>query len=283
MLDLANLVMSSNGKGQFMGTFLALTIVLIGAEIVYARLSGHDEAHDLAETAASVGVAIGDVVARVLTGGISAVPFLWLYQHRLFDIPLDNAITLLALFMGVEFCYYWFHRASHRVRWLWATHAVHHSATRFNLSAAIRLGWTGQLTGSFIFFLPLAWLGFHPLAIALTLSAGLLYQFFLHTAFDVPLGALEWVLNTPAHHRVHHASNDACLDCNYGSTLIVFDRLFGTFASAPSDETLRYGLKGRTLANNPFSIAFGEWLHLAGDTREARGLIGKLRVLFGSP
>lgn len=270
-------------KGLFLASFLALTLSVIAAELIYAKLSAHDEQHDVRETAASVGVALGDIVARLLTGGIAAVPFLWLYQHRLSDIDLTNGWALAALFIGVEFCYYWFHRASHRVRWLWATHAVHHSATHFNLSAAIRLGWTGQLTGAFVFFLPLAWIGFHPIAITATIALGLLYQFFLHTSLNVDLGPLEWVLNTPTHHRVHHASNDNCLDRNYGSTLIIFDRLFGTFADAPRAEPLRYGLKNRAPTNNPLRIALGEWWFLLKDVRAEAGLAARLRVLFGRP
>jgi sterol desaturase/sphingolipid hydroxylase (fatty acid hydroxylase superfamily) len=283
MIDGSTLIAAVFSNGRPFGVFLGLTLLFIGAELAYAKLSGHDEAHDVRETAASVAVALGDVAARVLTGGIAAVPFLWLYQHRLFDIPLDRASSLLGLFLGVEFCYYWFHRASHRVRWLWATHSVHHSTTHFNLSAAIRLGWTGQLTGAFLFFLPLAWLGFHPIAIGITLALGLLYQFFLHTALDVRLGPLEWVFNTPSHHRVHHASNDRCLDRNYGSTLIVFDRLFGTFTKPPTNEPLRYGLKDRVPSNNPFWIALGEWVHLFRDVRLAHGATAKLKILLGAP
>lgn len=271
------------GVSKPAGVFLGLTLIFIAAEYAYARLSHHDEEHDLKETAASVGVAVGDIAARVVTGGIAALPFLWLYEHRLFDIPLDRPWTILALFLGVEFCYYWFHRASHRVRWLWATHAVHHSATHFNLSAAIRLGWTGQLTGAFVFFLPLAWLGFPPLAIGGMIAAGLLYQFFLHTSLDVSLGPLEWVLNTPRHHRVHHASNQRCLDRNYGSTLIIWDRLFGTFATAPATEPLRFGLKGRQRTVNVFAIAFGEWLHLFRDVARTKGWRRRLQVIFGPP
>jgi sterol desaturase/sphingolipid hydroxylase (fatty acid hydroxylase superfamily) len=263
--------------------FFAVTLVFIAAEYAYARLSHHDEDHDVSETAASIGVAIGDIVSRLVTGGLAAIPFFYLYQHRLFDIPLGSVWSVVALFLGVEFCYYWFHRASHRIRWLWATHAVHHSATHFNLSAAIRLGWTGQLTGAFVFFLPLAWIGFHPLAIALTIFIGLIYQFFLHTSVPVHLGPLEWVLNTPAHHRVHHASNEGCLDRNYGSTLIIWDRLFGTFASAPQGERLRFGLKGRVAGNNPVAIALGEWGYLLRDVRAAKGVAAKVKVLAGAP
>lgn len=266
-----------------MGAFLGLTLIFIAAEYLYARLAHHDDDHDLGETAASIGVALGDLAIRTLTAGFAALPFVLLYRHRLFDIPMGSGWSWMALFLGTEFAYYWFHRASHRVRWLWATHAVHHSATRLNLSAAIRLGWTGQLTGAFIFFLPLAFVGFPPLAIGSMLSAGLLYQFFLHTALPIRLGFLEWVLNTPGHHRVHHASNDTCLDSNYGSVLIVFDRLFGTFAAPPRDEPLRFGLKGRQAGRNPVSIALGEWALLLHDAADAQGLRAKLRTLFGPP
>jgi sterol desaturase/sphingolipid hydroxylase (fatty acid hydroxylase superfamily) len=268
---------------HFTGVFLLVAFAFIIIEFAYGRLAHHDEMHDASETLASVGIAIGNVVTKALTSGISAVPFFLVYQHRLTDISLDNAWCWLALFVGVEFFYYWFHLASHRVRFLWATHAVHHSATRFNLSAAVRLGWTSQLTGSFLFFLPLAWIGFHPASIALMLALGLLYQFFLHTALPIHLGPLEWVLNTPRHHRVHHACNESCLDTNYGSTLIVFDRLFGTFADAPEGEAMRFGLKGRAPSNNPIAIAFGEWKHLGVDLWRASGLRRKLSLLFGPP
>ncbi len=268
---------------HFTGAFLLVAFAFIILEFAYGRLAHHEEMHDAKETLASVGVALGNVIAKAVTSGLSAVPFFFVYQHRLTDIPLDTIWSRFALFLGVEFFYYWFHLASHRVRWLWAMHAVHHSATRFNLSAAVRLGWTGQLTGGFLFFLPLAWIGFHPAAIALMLALGLLYQFFLHTALPVHLGPLEWVLNTPRHHRVHHACNEACLDTNYGSTLIIFDRLFGTFAQAPPNEAMRFGLKGRAPSNNPVAIALSEWKHLIVDLWRASGLSRKLRVLFGPP
>lgn len=268
----------------FTGAFLPIALAFIALEFGLSRLAAdHGETYDVPETMASVGVAVGNIAMKVLTGGLVAVPFMFVYQHRLFDIPLDRGWSLLLLFLGVEFFYYWFHRASHRIRWFWATHAVHHSATRFNLSAAIRLGWTGQLSGAFLFFLPLAWLGFHPVAIVATLALGLIYQFFLHTHLNVSLGPLEFLLNTPRHHRVHHASNEPCLDRNYGSVLIIFDRLFGTYACAPEEEELQYGLKGREPSNNPLRIALGEWGHLLHDVRTTKGLAGKFKVLFSPP
>lgn len=263
------------------------TTLLIAGEYLYARLAAHDEEiaarHDLRETAASVGVAVGDLLIRILMGGLVALPLMAAYEHRVLDLDLTRPWTVVALILGVELCYYWYHRASHRIRWMWATHAVHHSATHFNLSAAVRLGWTGPLTFAYLFFLPLAVLGFHPVAIAGVMLVGLLYQFFLHTSLDIDLGPLEYVLNTPRHHRVHHASNDACLDRNYGSMLIIYDRLFGTFAEAPRGERLRFGLKGRAPSFNPLQIALGEWVHLYRDVRATPGLWGKLKVLLGAP
>lgn len=263
--------------------FFPVALVFIVVELLYMKLASHQDNHDTRETAASVGVAVGDIVSRLLTGSLAAIPLLVCYEHRLVDIPLNNPWSWLALFVGVEFFYYWFHRASHRVRWLWATHVVHHSATRFNLSAAIRLGWTGTISGAFVFFMPLALLGFHPAAIGLVLGLGLIYQFFLHTALPIRLGLLEWVLNTPTHHRVHHASNESCLDKNYGSVLIVFDRMFGTFANAPDHEALVFGLKGRESSNNPVRIALSEWAYLWRDFRKARSIMNKAKVLFGAP
>lgn len=263
--------------------FFPVALVFVVIELLYMRLGQHREDHDSGETAASLGVAFGDLASRIVTGSLVAIPMLFCYQHRLFDIPLDTAWSWIALFLGVEFFYYWFHRASHRIRWFWATHAVHHSATHFNLSAAIRLGWTGVISGAFLFFLPLALIGFHPAAIGLILGLGLVYQFFLHTALPVHLGPLEWVLNTPAHHRVHHASNESCLDKNYGSVLIVFDRLFGTFATAPADEPLKFGLKGREPSKNPLHIALSEWGYLWQDFRNAPGLSRKVKILLGAP
>jgi sterol desaturase/sphingolipid hydroxylase (fatty acid hydroxylase superfamily) len=169
------------------------------------------------------------------------------------------------------------------VRWFWATHAVHHSPNELTLAAALRLGWTGKLTGSALFFAPLVWLGFPPAAVLATLAANLLYQFWLHAPWMPRLGPLEWVLNTPTHHKVHHASNPEYLDCNYGGVLIVFDRLFGTFVDLRDDVPPRYGLTTPLVTHNPIRIALHGWLALAQDLRAARGVRAGLRILFGPP
>jgi sterol desaturase/sphingolipid hydroxylase (fatty acid hydroxylase superfamily) len=241
------------------------------------------QSHDWRESIASFGVALGQNLLRGAEASLVAIPFAFLYRHRLLEFPQTSPLALAALFLGSEFFYYWQHRASHRIRWMWATHAVHHSATRLNLTAAIRLGWTGNISGNFLFFLPLALSGFHPIAIVAMLGVNLTYQLLIHTEFVPRLGPLEWVLNTPSHHRVHHASNAACLDRNYGGILIVFDRLFGTFAEPPAHQPLRYGLVGGTPSFNPVRIAFGEWIAMLRDAWKADSARARLRALFGPP
>ncbi|SON54403.1 Fatty acid hydroxylase superfamily protein [Hartmannibacter diazotrophicus] len=265
-------------------TVLGLALGFMLLEYLLSRLASHDhETHDLKESAASLVLAVGQNLLRGLEAGLVALPFALAYEHRLFDFDTFTVTALLALFILTEFVYYWHHRASHRVRWLWATHAVHHSATKLNFTAAIRLGWTGNISGHFVFFLPIVWLGFNPFALIGMLGINLLYQFFLHTEFGPRLGPLEWVLNTPTHHRVHHACNRDCLDKNYGGMLIVFDRLFGTFTEAPAGEPLRYGLVGVRPSNNPLSIALGEWGRMIRDVRQADGLGAKLAVILAPP
>lgn len=204
-------------------------------------------------------------------------------QHRLMTIELDSWQVLLALFFGQEFCYYWYHRAAHRVRWFWANHAVHHSPNQLNLSAAYRIGVLGRLTGTALFFLPLVWLGFSPRIVALTLTLNLLYQFWIHATWIPRLGWLEYVLNTPSAHRVHHAANPEYLDANYGGVLIVFDRLFGTYVRERANLPCRYGLVKPMVGYNPLRIEFTQWQALGRDLAGARSLRAVLGYVFMPP
>jgi sterol desaturase/sphingolipid hydroxylase (fatty acid hydroxylase superfamily) len=231
---------------------------------------------------------IADAVLRRAIDGLGlsmAAPLLaWVWQHRLTTLPLNNALVLLALFVGQEFFYYWHHRAAHRIRWFWATHAVHHSPNQLTLATAVRLGWTGKLSGSALFFAPLMWLGFSPLAVLGMVALNLLYQFWIHATWIPQLWwPIEWLLNTPSHHRVHHASNPDYLDCNYGGVLIVFDRLFGTCVEERTDIQPRYGLTTPLLSYNPLRIALHGWVQLARDLWRARGWRARAWVLLGPP
>jgi sterol desaturase/sphingolipid hydroxylase (fatty acid hydroxylase superfamily) len=231
----------------------------------------------------TLGLAVGGGPFAIL--GAVAIGLVFRAAARLAPtrLPLWDWRTWAAGFLGVEFAYYWFHRASHRVRWLWATHSVHHSAEELTLLASFRLGWTNLISGGWLVYLPLVLVGFPPELVAGLQALNLRYQFFLHTEAVGRLGPFEWVFNTPAHHRLHHASNDRYLDRNYGGVLIVFDRLFGTLAVEDPREAPRYGLAHRAVSANPLQVALGEWAAMLREAVRARGVRGRLRALFGPP
>jgi len=263
----------------------AALLVLLAIVIVEALLRRYAwrRPTDLRAVAASLADALVRRGADVL-GLAAAAPLpAFAYAHRLATIRMDSAVAWGGLYLLVEFAYYWHHRLTHRVRWFWASHSVHHSSNELMLASAVRLGWTGRLGGAIAFFTPLAWLGFPPQAVSGLVAAGLFWQFWLHADWMPRLGPLEWVLNTPTHHRVHHASNPEYLDCNYGSSLIVFDRLFGSFVALRDDIEIRYGLTTPVPSHNPVRIAFNEWLALARDVRAAHGWRARMRVLLGPP
>jgi sterol desaturase/sphingolipid hydroxylase (fatty acid hydroxylase superfamily) len=255
-------------------------ILLIGAELLYARIT-RQQLYEWRDTLANLAMGLGNVI---ISAGWKAVVwgavFFGLYQYRLFDIPM-TAVWAWALILVLEdFCYYWFHRLHHEVRCLWAAHVNHHSSEHLNLAVALRQSWTTPMTGM-LFWAPLALLGFHPLMILTQQAISLLYQFWIHTQAIKSLGPLEWVLNTPAHHRVHHGSNPQYLDRNYAGIFIVWDRLFGTFE--PEREPVRYGLTHNIKTFNPVRIAFHEWAAIAREVRASRSWREALYRIFGRP
>jgi len=234
------------------------------------------------------GVSLFDFVLRIFVTIFMpltlAAPLLhWVTEHRLARLQVDDVASFMALFLGLEFCYYWLHRAGHRVRWFWCNHAVHHSPNQLNLMASLRIGALGKLTGNIVFLLPLIWLGFDTRLVLTALTLNLLYQFWIHATWIPKLGWLEYVLNTPSAHRVHHASNLAYLDANYGGVLIIFDRLFGTYVEERADLPCRYGLIHPITTYNPLRVEFGQWLQLARELLAARSLRAALGLLFKPP
>jgi len=261
----------------------ALAVVVLAALAEGLVLQARGRRYDWRAFAATLGDVAGRRAVDALGVSVAAPLLLWVHQHRLDTIALDGIGSVALLFVGQELCYYWHHRASHRVRWFWASHAVHHSPNELTLASSLRLGWTGKLAGGAIFFAPLVWLGFSPLAVMGALAANLLFQFWLHASWIPKLGPLEAVFNTPSHHRVHHASNAAYLDCNYGGVLIVFDRLFGSFVAERDEMPPRYDLSEPLHSYNPLRIALHGWFTLLSDLRGARSLRAVLRTLFGPP
>lgn len=262
--------------------WLLTMIVLIIAEAWWRRRVAR-RGYDGGEARASLAIALGNVFTGAL--GAAALGGLFAAAARITPLhwPLRDARTWVAGFVAVEFAYYWFHRASHGVRWMWANHAVHHSPEEMTLLSSIRLGWTNLFSFGWLFFLPLVLLGFDPRLVFGLLAIDLHYQFFLHTEAIGTLGPLERILNTPSHHRVHHASNMEYLDCNFGGVVIVFDRLFGTFRGERADVAIRYGLAHPIGSRNPFAVCFGEWQRLFAAMKAAAGPRAALRIAFGRP
>jgi sterol desaturase/sphingolipid hydroxylase (fatty acid hydroxylase superfamily) len=207
----------------------------------------------------------------------------WFWRHRLWTLPMNHWSGWLLCFLGQEFCYYWFHRAAHRTRWFWCNHSVHHSPNQLNLSAAYRIGWMGRLTGSTAFFVLAPLFGMPPQIVLMMLSLNLLYQFWLHATWIPRLGPLEWILNTPSAHRVHHASNLEYLDGNYGGVLIVFDRLFNTYIAEQRGIPCRFGLVTPMTTYNLLTVEFNQWRALWRDLLKAQSIREACGYLFMPP
>lgn len=264
---------------------VALSVVLV-ASLIEALWLGRTKSNFQYDWKAA-GVSFFDLIGRqaisLINLSIASPVFTYLWENRLMTMPLPSLTSFVILFFGQEFFYYWYHRAAHTMRWFWATHAVHHSPNQLTLASAYRLGWTGRITGTTIFFAPMALIGFHPDVIVGTLSLNLLYQFWIHATWIPKLGFLEGILNTPSSHRVHHASNLEYLDGNYGGVLVIFDRIFGTYIPERDDIPCKYGLVHPITSYNLLKIEFDQWLSLFKDIISTKGLLAKVKLLIKPP
>jgi sterol desaturase/sphingolipid hydroxylase (fatty acid hydroxylase superfamily) len=257
--------------------FLLLTLI----EVVSYRLHPDEDAegYEAKDAATSLGMGLGSLFWDFLW----KIPIVALYTLVYELTPLRIPVlwwTVLLMLVAQDFLYYWSHRGHHVIRLLWACHVVHHSSRKFNLTTALRQPWT-SLTG-WPFYLPLIALGVHPAALAFLNSVSLVYQFWIHTERIGKLPRpVEFLFNTPSHHRVHHASQGGYLDRNFGGILIVWDRMFGSFAA----ETERpvYGLTKNIETYNPFKVATHEYVAIAKDLKAARSWSERAGRLFRGP
>ena len=256
-------------------------VLLLLAEVIFDTV-GKRELFETKDTFSSLSMGIGNVVVGLATKGVILGVYLWLYQFRFITLDGTNWWVWVLLLFADDFSYYWFHRVSHSCRYFWASHVVHHSSQRYNLSTALRQTWTGNLSGSFLFWAWMPLVGFHPIMIMSMQAISLIYQFWIHTEAigKMPL-LVELIFNTPSHHRVHHSSDIKYLDRNHAGILIIWDRMFGTFVNEQEKPT--YGLTSNIHTYNPFKIAFHEWSDIFTDLKRSESLRQVFGYLFGPP
>ncbi len=258
--------------------FILLILLEVGIS-TYEKKSWYHKTDAWASLAMGLGSVFTNLVAKLFFFGV----FTWLYQQfAIFEIPMNAWWAWLILFFADDFTFYWHHRLSHEIRILWASHSNHHSSQYYNLTTALRQSWTEYLY-KYVLWLWLPVVGFPPLMVLTMMAISLIYQFFLHTESVRKLGVLEWVLNTPSHHRVHHATNIEYLDKNHAGILIIWDRLFGTFEAEDPKNPPVYGLTKNITTHNPVRIAFAEHERILDDLKKTPSPADRLRYLFAPP
>lgn len=258
----------------------AAPVMFLLVFIEYAiRIRKLRKSYDRKDAYAATAVGIGNIISSALTKVLTFSVVLFFYNLVPWAIPPTWWSFVICLF-ALDFCRYWAHRVAHEQRFWWATHVTHHSSEQYNFTVSFRLSWIQQL--KIIFFLPIALMGIHPVVFFIVHQVEVLYQFWLHTELIKKLPRpIEYIFTTPSHHRVHHATNTKYLDKNYGSTFIIWDRMFGTFKA--EEETPDYGILKPVNSYNPVYLVFHEAIDIFKDMRTYRTPRAWWRILFGSP
>lgn len=239
------------------------------------------ENFDRKDTWSNIFIGFMSVAWGALFGLATSLIYLKVYELAPVKMPMNAWWAWLILLFVDDFAYYWFHRISHEVRFFWNFHVVHHSSNQYNLSVAVRQSWFSGIA-HWVFYLPVAFLGFPLWAFVTMHGLNLIYQFWIHTKIVGKLPCVfEYVLNTPSHHRVHHGVNDQYLDKNYAGIFIIWDRIFGTFVE--ESEEVRYGITTPLTSYNPLWVNSHAWAETWAAMRAKRTIAGKLRCVFGAP
>ena len=254
--------------------------IMIAIEAVWASRHNSDEYADRKDTWGNIFLGFMSVVWGALFGLATGYAFVFFYEIAPYKFPADAWWTWIALFFVDDLAYYIFHRISHESRLFWNFHVVHHSSEHYNLSVAVRQSWFSGIL-HWIFYAPIMLLGFAPWMFALMHGFNLIYQFWIHTKFIKTLGPLEYLLNTPSHHRVHHGVNNPYLDKNYAGVLIIWDRIFGSFVS--ETEEPHYGIIKPIHSYNPLWINTHGWFEMYDAMKRQTNLAAKLKCIFASP
>jgi sterol desaturase/sphingolipid hydroxylase (fatty acid hydroxylase superfamily) len=259
---------------------ISALLTMIAFEFIVCRIRGVDS-YSLKSTLTTAGI---QFISKLLgpLALFAVIPLeIRIWEYRLFDLPRATIGYWILLFFAVDLFYYFEHRASHRISWMWASHSIHHSVGEMNMLANARVGATNFISISFAFFIPMIFVGFHPYDVATVFALCVLYAAVIHTELVDRLGILEQFLNTPSSHRLHHSSKVEHLDRNFGGVLVIWDRMFGTFMKEEHRITA-YGLAGREAVSNPVKLVAMPWIELAKKAYRARGW-RRLWALVGPP
>jgi sterol desaturase/sphingolipid hydroxylase (fatty acid hydroxylase superfamily) len=268
-------------KAPILGIAIAAFFFIIIAEMWWTRRR-NSSAYEFKDTAASMLMGFGSLVAGAIYAGAHLAVILGAYELRLFNIGW-TWWALIICFFAVDLKYYISHRLAHEHRLWWASHVAHHSSQHFNLSTALRQSWTDLFGIGFLVALPLYFIGFPPAMVILFTGITAAYQLWVHTEQVKTIGPFEWILNTASHHRVHHATNPRYIDSNHGGFLIIWDRMFGTFVAEDENEPCQYGITSNLGTFNLVRIALHEWAAIVKDVRNAGSLRNAFWFVFGAP
>lgn len=254
--------------------------LLILLELVVSWAKG-ESVYRFNDAITDLGCGIGEQVTGVFLKALSFGLYLWVFENWApFHMKATSPGAWFVGIIGLDFLYYWWHRWSHEINFMWAGHVVHHQSQDYNLAVALRQAWFTKLTSAPIYAI-LAFVGVPPLVMLGSEAISLLYQFWIHTRLIGKMGPLEEILNTPSHHRVHHGVNPQYLDRNYAAILIIWDKVFGTFEA--EDEPVVYGTVKPFQSWNPVWAQFAYWQYLLEEARAARTMTGTIKVWFKDP
>ena len=234
------------------------------------------------DTLCTIGLLAGNIIVAFSIKGLILALHFYLYQYKIFELSgmLPLWLFWILTFVVIDLVFYIYHRMSHRIRFLWAIHLSHHSSEEMNFAVSFRQAWFGPIS-KIPFFMVLPLLGFDPTIIAAAGVISTLWGIVGHTQIVGRLGFVEWIFNTPSHHRVHHGSNEQYIDKNYGNLLIIWDRMFGTFE--PEKEKVKFGLVNNVNTFNPTKITFMAWSSMIEDINNKQSLSEVLWIIFGPP
>tara|TARA_A100001388_G_scaffold116076_1_gene85599 strand:+ start:295 stop:1131 length:837 start_codon:yes stop_codon:yes gene_type:complete len=234
------------------------------------------------DTLCTVGLLSGNILMVFAIKGLTLALHFYLYQFRILDLAslIPPWLMWILAFILIDLVFYIYHRISHRSRFLWAIHMSHHSSQEMNFAVSFRQAWLGPIS-KIPFFITLPLIGLDPTIIAVAGVISTLWGVFGHTKAIGKLGPIEWIFNTPSHHRVHHGANKQYIDKNYGNLLIIWDRFFGTFE--PEKASVKYGLVKNVNTFNPVKITLMEWKSIFADIRKASNFKESFKIFFGPP